>query len=81
MIRQFSAVDSAKTTLSDDLTQREVEVLKLIAEGLSNKQIGQQLNISEKTVKNHINNILSKLHLYDRTQATLFAIRSGLVKV
>jgi DNA-binding NarL/FixJ family response regulator len=81
MIRQFSAADSAKTTLGDDLTQREVEVLKLIAEGLSNKQIGQQLTISEKTVKNHINNILSKLHLYDRTQATLFAIRSGLVKL
>ncbi len=81
MIRQMSAVDSAKGTLVDDLTQREVEVLKLIAGGLSNKQIGQQLAISEKTVKNHINNILSKLHLYDRTQATLFAIRSGIVKV
>ncbi len=81
MIRQLSTVDSAKSTLGDDLTQREVEVLKLIAEGLSNKQIGQQLAISEKTVKNHINNILSKLHLYDRTQATLFAIRSGIVKV
>ncbi len=81
MIRQLSAVDAAKSTLGDDLTQREVEVLKLIAEGLSNKQIGQQLAISEKTVKNHINNILSKLHLYDRTQATLFAIRSGIVKV
>jgi DNA-binding NarL/FixJ family response regulator len=81
MIRQFSAADPVKTALGDDLTQREVEVLKRIAEGLSNKQIGQQLAISEKTVKNHINNILSKLHLYDRTQATLFAIRSGLVKV
>ena len=81
MIRQFSAVDPVKSTLGDGLTEREVEVLKLIAEGLSNKQIGQRLVISEKTVKNHINNILSKLHLYDRTQATLFAIRSGLVKV
>jgi DNA-binding NarL/FixJ family response regulator len=81
MIRQFAAVDSAKTALGDDLTQREVEVLKLIAEGIGNKEIAARLSISDKTVKNHINNILSKLHLYDRTQATLYAIRSGLVKI
>jgi DNA-binding NarL/FixJ family response regulator len=64
-----------------NLTPREVDVLKQIADGLSNKEIALKLSISEKTVKNHINNILSKLHLYDRTQATLYAIRSGIVKI
>jgi DNA-binding NarL/FixJ family response regulator len=65
----------------DELTPREIEVLKLIAEGIGNKEIARRLSISEKTVKNHISNILSKLHLYDRTQATLYAIRTGISKV
>jgi DNA-binding NarL/FixJ family response regulator len=81
VIRHFHGMDKAQTSLVDDLTAREVEVLKLIAEGIGNKEIAARLSISDKTVKNHINNILSKLHLYDRTQATLYAIRSGLVKV
>jgi len=81
VMRHFQGMDKAHTSLVDDLTAREVEVLKLIAEGIGNKEIGGRLSISDKTVKNHINNILSKLHLYDRTQATLYAIRSGLVKV
>lgn len=80
VIQQFSALDKAQGPLVDKLTPREVEVLKLIAEGLSNKEIAGRLSISEKTVKNHINNIFSKLHLYDRTQATLYAIRTGLAK-
>jgi DNA-binding NarL/FixJ family response regulator len=65
----------------DDLTPRELEVLKLIASGLTNQQIAEELTLSEKTVKNHINNIFSKLHVNDRSQAILFAIREGLVKV
>ncbi len=81
VMRQFSALPDKQTALVDDLTPREVEVLKLIAEGLSNKEIAQELTISEKTVKNHINNIFSKLHVYDRSQAMLYAIRQGLVKV
>lgn len=81
VMRQFAALDRSPTPLVDSLTPREVEVLKLIAEGMSNKEIAGRLGLSEKTVKNHINNILSKLHLYDRTQATLYAIRSGLVKL
>ena len=81
VMRQFSGLERAQTPLVDDLTAREVEVLRLIAEGIGNKEIARRLAISEKTVKNHINNILSKLHLYDRTQATLYAIRSGLVKL
>jgi len=81
VMRHFSALPDKQVPLVDDLTPREVEVLKLIAEGLSNKEIAQDLTISEKTVKNHINNIFSKLHVYDRSQAMLYAIRQGLVKV
>ncbi len=59
----------------EDLTTREKEVLRLIARGNSNKEIAASLNISEKTVKNHVTNILQKLHLSDRTQAALYAVR------
>lgn len=62
----------------DPLTGREVEVLKLIAEGLPNQDIANQLVISERTVRTHVTHILSKLHLANRTQAALFAIREGL---
>ena len=81
VLRQFSALPGKPTPLADDLTPREMEVLKLIAAGLSNKDIAEGLVLSEKTVKNHINNIFSKLHVYDRSQAMLYAIRHGLVKV
>lgn len=81
VMRQFSALPGKQAPLVDDLTPRELEVLKLIAEGRSNSEIAEELVISEKTVKNHINNIFSKLHVYDRSQAMLYAIRKGLVKV
>jgi DNA-binding NarL/FixJ family response regulator len=61
------------------LTERETEVLRLIAQGKANKEIARSLNISEKTVKVHVSNILSKLGVQSRTQATLYAIRIGLV--
>lgn len=61
------------------LTERETEVLRLIAQGKANKEIARNLNISEKTVKVHVSNILSKLGVQSRTQATLYAIRIGLV--
>ncbi|MGO8946703.1 MAG: response regulator [Ktedonobacterales bacterium] len=63
-----------------ELSDREREVLRLIAEGLSNLKIAEQLVISEGTVKSHVSNILSKLHLADRTQAAVFAWREGLVR-
>ena len=81
VMRQFSALPGGQSSIIDDLTPRELEVLKLIAEGLPNREIAEQLVISEKTVKNHINNIFSKLHINDRSQAILYAIREGLVKV
>ncbi len=81
VMHHLSSFEIAPESLVDKLTPREIDVLKLIAEGISNKEIAIRLTISEKTVKNHINNILSKLHLYDRTQATLYAIRSGIVKI
>ena len=62
-----------------DLSKREIEVLRLIADGLTNAAIAETLFISEKTVKSHVGNILSKLHLADRTQAAVYAWRSGLV--
>jgi NarL family two-component system response regulator LiaR len=62
------------------LSKREIEVLRLIAEGLSNAAIAEALFISEKTVKSHVGNILSKLHLSDRTQAAVYAWRRGLVE-
>jgi two-component system NarL family response regulator len=61
------------------LTNRELEVLKLIVSGNSNKDIGTQLSISEATVKTHINSILSKLGVSDRTQAATTAIQRGIV--
>jgi DNA-binding NarL/FixJ family response regulator len=61
------------------LTERELQVLQLAADGLSNKEISANLVISEKTVKNHVANIFSKLQVNDRTQAVLYALRTGLV--
>jgi DNA-binding NarL/FixJ family response regulator len=65
----------------EPLTERETEVLRLLAQGFSNKEIAQQLVIGEKTVKTHVSNILSKLNVVSRTQAALYAARIGLVKL
>jgi len=63
----------------EKLTDRETEVLRLIAKGLSNKAIAAALVVSEKTVKTHVSNVLSKLRLPSRTQAALYALKQGLV--
>ncbi len=65
--------------LFTDLSDRELEVLRLIADGLSNAEIAAKLVISEKTVKGHVSNILGKLHMLDRTQAAVYAWQQGLV--
>lgn len=59
-----------------ELTERELEVLKLISEGYTNKEVGEMLYISEKTVKNYATNIFKKLEVKDRVQATLYAIKN-----
>jgi NarL family two-component system response regulator LiaR len=74
------AAGPAPAPNADGLTDREREVLTLIARGLPNKLIARELSISEKTVKTHVSSILAKLGLTDRTQAALFAVRSGLVE-
>jgi len=63
------------------LTQRELEVLRLIAEGLENREIAQRLVLSDATVRTHVSNILGKLHLASRTQAALYALREGLASL
>ena len=78
VIRELNRPSELPPT-EDPLTTREVEVLKLVARGLTNQEIAKTLVISERTVGNHIGNILSKLHLANRTQAALFALREGLV--
>ena len=63
-----------------ELSQRELEVLKLIADGMSNAEMAAKLVLSEKTIKGHVSNILNKLHLADRTQAAVYAWREGVVR-
>jgi two-component system NarL family response regulator len=63
------------------LTDRELEVLKLVAKGLNNRDIGQELFISENTVKNHVRNILEKLHLHSRMEAVVYAVREKLLYI
>jgi DNA-binding NarL/FixJ family response regulator len=65
----------------EELTRRELDVLQLIAKGMCNKDIAESLFISEKTVKNHLTNIFRKINVDDRTQAALFAIKKGIVKL
>jgi DNA-binding NarL/FixJ family response regulator len=64
----------------DGLTARELEILKLLATGIANKQIAYRLKISEKTVRNHVSNMYEKLNIADRAQAALYAVRKGLVE-
>ncbi|HZR43612.1 MAG TPA: response regulator transcription factor [Ktedonobacteraceae bacterium] len=79
VLQEMQSVKKGLPHLLLHLSERELEVLRLIANGLSNAVIAQQLTISEKTVKKHVSNILSKLHLLDRTQAAVLAWQQGLV--
>jgi two-component system, NarL family, response regulator LiaR len=75
------ALTSEQPSTADPLTEREVEVLKLIARGLSNQEIAETLVVSTATVYTHVSNILEKLHLASRTQAALYALREGLASL
>jgi DNA-binding NarL/FixJ family response regulator len=82
LMSALSAQESSESrSVKDDeneLTDREREVLSRIADGLSNREIAERLFISEKTVKTHVSSILRKLHLTDRTQAAIYALKHGL---
>jgi NarL family two-component system response regulator LiaR len=79
VLRNLRGESSDEESFLTELTQREMDVLKLIANGLSNNQIAEKLVISENTVKGHVSNILSKLHLLDRTQAAVYAWQKGII--
>ena len=66
---------------SEYLTKREKEILILITKGMLNKEIANELNITERTVKNHISNLFKKINVYDRTQAAVYAIKSGIYEI
>ncbi|RJP46584.1 MAG: DNA-binding response regulator [Anaerolineaceae bacterium] len=80
VLQNVRGEDNAEPPLFTDLTEREKDVLKLIANGLTNSQIAEKLFISENTVKGHVSNILSKLHLADRTQVAVYAWQRGIVQ-
>jgi NarL family two-component system response regulator LiaR len=80
LIRELSQPSELPPT-EEPLSEREVDVLQLVAKGLSNQKIGDKLVISERTVRTHVSNILDKLHLANRTQATLYALRAGLASL
>jgi DNA-binding NarL/FixJ family response regulator len=67
--------------LAPPLTERGLEVIKALAQGMSDRQIARSLGISEKTVRNHTSNIYRKLHIFDRTQAVIYAVREGVIDV
>jgi NarL family two-component system response regulator LiaR len=79
VLQNIRGESSGEQPLFTELTDRETDVLKLIAAGLTNSQIAEKLVISENTVKGHVSNILSKLHLADRTQVAVYAWQQGIV--
>ncbi|TKJ29886.1 MAG: DNA-binding response regulator [Chloroflexi bacterium B3_Chlor] len=82
ILREFSSLADARTGTvgpAGKLTPREIEVLELIVEGETNKEIADTLYVAESTVKNHLHNILAKLHLKNRVQAAAYAVREGLI--
>jgi len=84
ILSEFSQLSSGKGRKirgDHDLTDREMSVIRLLAEGKTNKEIANALDLSEKTVKNHVRNIFHKLHAYDRTHAAMLALRKGLIQL
>jgi len=85
LLSEFNALvqqaEERHRSLLPNLTDRELDVLKLVAKGLSNREISEELYISENTVKNHVRNILEKLHLHSRMEAVVYAMREKLLDV
>jgi two-component system nitrate/nitrite response regulator NarL len=81
ILREFARIgtESPPPDSARSLTPRERQVLRLVSKGMTNKEIGAELHIAENTVKNHLRNILEKLHLQNRAQAAAYAVREGLV--
>jgi NarL family two-component system response regulator LiaR len=80
LILEMHGAPQARVNPFTELTERELEVLKLIASGLNNSKIAEMLVISQNTVKGHVSNVLSKLHLADRTEAAVYAWKEGIVR-
>ncbi len=80
LIQELSQPTTLPPTL-EPLTEREMEVLRLVAKGYSNEEIGDALVVSERTARGHVSSILSKLHLANRTQAALYALREGIANL
>ena len=85
LLAEFAVLSQAEGQVRDAstprLTERELEVLSRVAEGMSNREIADVLEISENTVKNHVRNILEKLHLHSRMEAVLYAVRANLLDI
>ena len=81
LIGELTEAPAGKQQAGDVLTSREVDVLKLVARGYSNREIAEKLVINSRTVGKHVSNILDKLHLTNRTQAALYALREGLASL
>lgn len=85
LLNEFAALvkrqDEPAAVPTPRLTDRELEVLRLVAQGMNNKDIGEELFISEHTVKNHVRNILEKLHLHSRMEAVVYAVREKLLDI
>jgi len=85
LLTEFAAIsktaDEGPKMPTPRLTDREMEVLRLVAQGLNNRDIAKQLFISENTVKNHIRNILEKLHLHSRMEAVVYAVREKMIEI
>jgi len=81
LLEEFGTLarEAPETSLAGTLSEREVEVLRLVAQGFANKEIADQLSLSEHTVKSHLRNILDKLHLRSRAHAAAYAVQAGLV--
>ncbi|MBP6786359.1 MAG: response regulator transcription factor [Candidatus Promineofilum sp.] len=81
LIQELNSPSVTRPPTEEPLTEREMEVLQLVAKGYSNEEIGEALVVSERTARGHVSSILSKLHLANRTQAALYALREGLAQL